>query len=203
MPRTARIVVPGIPHHVIQRGNRSEVVFFKEEDRRLYLKILAHFAKKYGVEIWKLLSDDQTIFIWLPCPSRPESLAKMMAAVHKRYTVMINIRNNWKGTLWQGRYLPTPWMKYIYTPASDTSKGIQSGQKSSEAPKIIPGQAPEPTSLKGLIRFFPAFSCLTRSRIGEPICRKKRAKKTSKKSEKIKVLDALLGVNNFINKSKH
>jgi len=49
-------------------------------------------------------------------PSRPESLAKMMGAVHKRYTALINIRNNWKGTLWQGRYLSYPMdERYLYT----------------------------------------------------------------------------------------
>lgn len=115
MPRTARIVVPGIPHHVIQRGNRSEVVFFKEGDRRLYLKILSHFARKYGVEIWSYCLMTNHLHL-AAVPSRPESLAKMMAAVHKRYTVMINIRNNWKGTLWQGRYLSYPMDEiYLYT----------------------------------------------------------------------------------------
>lgn len=115
MPRTARIVVPGIPHHVIQRGNRSEVVFFKEEDRRTYLKILTFFAKKYKVEIWSYCLMTNHLHL-AAVPSRPESLAKMMGAVHKRYTALINIRNNWKGTLWQGRYLSYPMdERYLYT----------------------------------------------------------------------------------------
>ncbi|NMC65970.1 MAG: transposase [Acidobacteria bacterium] len=115
MPRTARIVVPGIPHHVIQRGNRSEVVFFKEEDRRTYLKILTFFAKKYKVEIWSYCLMTNHLHL-AAVPSRPESLAKVMGAVHKRYTALINIRNNWKGTLWQGRYLSYPMdERYLYT----------------------------------------------------------------------------------------
>lgn len=115
MPRTARIVVPGIPHHVIQRGNRSEVVFFKEEDRRTYLKILTFFAKKYKVEIWSYCLMTNHLHL-AAVPSRPEGLAKMMGAVHKRYTALINIRNNWKGTLWQGRYLSYPMDEsYLYT----------------------------------------------------------------------------------------
>ncbi|HET9811372.1 MAG TPA: transposase [Sphingomicrobium sp.] len=41
MPRVARIVVPGLPHHVIQRGNRRQPIFFGDGDRLAYLKLLA------------------------------------------------------------------------------------------------------------------------------------------------------------------
>jgi len=37
MPRMARIVIPDVPHHVTQRGNRREDVFFADDDRRRYL----------------------------------------------------------------------------------------------------------------------------------------------------------------------
>jgi len=110
----ARIVVPGIPHHVIQRGHRSEVVFFKKEDRQTYLKILANFARKYGVEIWSYCLMTNHIHL-VAIPSTSDSLAKLMRQVHKNYTMVINIRNNWKGTLWQGRYLSYPMdERYLY-----------------------------------------------------------------------------------------
>ena len=114
MPRMARIVVPGIPHHIIQRGHRSEVVFFKKEDRQTYLKILANFARKYGVEIWSYCLMTNHIHL-VAIPSTSDSLAKLMRQVHKKYTMVINIRNNWKGTLWQGRYLSYPMdERYLY-----------------------------------------------------------------------------------------
>jgi len=110
----ARIVVPGIPHHIIQRGHRSEVVFFKKEDRQTYLKILANFARKYGVEIWSYCLMTNHIHL-VAIPSTSDSLAKLMRQVHKNYTMVINIRNNWKGTLWQGRYLSYPMdERYLY-----------------------------------------------------------------------------------------
>jgi len=110
----ARIVVPGIPHHVIQRGHRSEVVFFKKEDRQTYLKILANFARKYGVKIWSYCLMTNHIHL-VAIPSTSDSLAKLMRQVHKNYTMVINIRNNWKGTLWQGRYLSYPMdERYLY-----------------------------------------------------------------------------------------
>ncbi len=52
MARTARIVVEGMPHHVIQRGNRRQRVFFKEGDRLNYLKILKEQAELHGLRIW-------------------------------------------------------------------------------------------------------------------------------------------------------
>ena len=52
MARLPRIVLPGIPHHVTQRGNRRERTFFEEGDYALYLDLLADAAGRFGVEIW-------------------------------------------------------------------------------------------------------------------------------------------------------
>ncbi len=51
MPRLARTVFPGVTHHVTQRGNRRENVFFSDEDRRTYLAWLREYCAKHGVEI--------------------------------------------------------------------------------------------------------------------------------------------------------
>ena len=48
MPRLARAVFPTIPHHITQRGNRCEDVFFSDEDRFFYLELLQHYSKKYN-----------------------------------------------------------------------------------------------------------------------------------------------------------
>ena len=44
MPRIARIVAPGYPHHITQRGNNRAVVFFDDQDRRTYLQLLAKYS---------------------------------------------------------------------------------------------------------------------------------------------------------------
>ena len=49
MPRAARMVVPGVPYHITQRGNRREDVFFCEGDRSLYLELLAEYGRKHGL----------------------------------------------------------------------------------------------------------------------------------------------------------
>ena len=52
MSRLARIVVPGAPHHVTQRGNRRQPVFFEDDDYRHYITLLGAAAKKAETQIW-------------------------------------------------------------------------------------------------------------------------------------------------------
>jgi len=51
VPRTARIVIPGVAHHVTQRGNNRQDVFFVDDDRRVYLEILRQQAARWGVRL--------------------------------------------------------------------------------------------------------------------------------------------------------
>ncbi|MCH8155644.1 MAG: transposase, partial [Proteobacteria bacterium] len=52
MVRLARVVAPGLPHHVTQRGNRRQETFFSEADYHAYLALLAEWCGRRGVEIW-------------------------------------------------------------------------------------------------------------------------------------------------------
>ena len=52
MSRIARVVVPGLPHLVTQRGNRGERVFFEDGDYALYRDWLAGSCRHFGVEVW-------------------------------------------------------------------------------------------------------------------------------------------------------
>ena len=56
MPRIARIVVPGVPHHVTQRGNNRQDVFFVDDDRRVYLGLLAEQSRRFfGYDVLSFL----------------------------------------------------------------------------------------------------------------------------------------------------
>ena len=59
MPRIARIVAPGYPHHITQRGNNRAVVFFDDQDRRTYLQLLAKYSKLFALQIWAYCLMDQ------------------------------------------------------------------------------------------------------------------------------------------------
>ncbi len=52
MARLARVVVPGLPHHLTQRGNRRQPVFFREDDYRANRELLAQWCAARGVEAW-------------------------------------------------------------------------------------------------------------------------------------------------------
>ena len=85
MPRTARVVIPGAPHHVIQRGNRRQTTFFSEQDYRLYRAIAAEVFADEGVEVWAYCLMPNHVHL-IAAPSDPGGLARAMGAAHLRYT---------------------------------------------------------------------------------------------------------------------
>jgi putative transposase len=107
MPRISRIVVPNCPHHVIQRGNRKQTVFFSEEDRSLYLKLLDRQCRKWGISILAYCLMSNHVHL-IAVPHSARSFARGFGEAHRQYTTIINIRQNWKGFLWQGRFISFP-----------------------------------------------------------------------------------------------
>ena len=103
MPRIARIVVPGAPHHVTQRGNRRERVFFSPDDYRFYRRILAEAARAARTEVWAYCLMPNHVHLVL-VPADRDGLRGTLAEAHRRYTTIINQRHGWTGHLWQGRY---------------------------------------------------------------------------------------------------
>lgn len=103
MPRHARIVFPGLPHHVVQRGNRRQNVFYTTEDREFYLGCFREYSKKYGVTtLAYCLMTNHVHFILVP--SDMDGMNKLLRIVHSKYALRINKRFKWKGHLWQSRF---------------------------------------------------------------------------------------------------
>ena len=103
MPRLARIVVPGMPHHVTQRGNNRQDVFFVDDDRIAYLKLLAEQCRLYRVAILGYcLMTNHVHHILIP--STAEALAKALGRTHWRYTQYVNAAHGRSGHLWQNRF---------------------------------------------------------------------------------------------------
>jgi len=107
MPRIARVVVPGYPHHITQRGVRRMDVFFSDDDRNAYLELLAEQGQAHGVVYvaWCLMTNHVHL---VAIPSESVSLAKGIGEAHKRYSRMINFREGWRGYLFQGRFFSCP-----------------------------------------------------------------------------------------------
>lgn len=107
MARIARVVVPGIPHHIVQRGNRRQTVFFNDKDRMTYLDYLRIYAKPAGIHFWTYCLMDNHVHI-IAVPDRKDSFACGFSEAHRRYTRMINFREGWRGYLWEGRFKSYP-----------------------------------------------------------------------------------------------
>ncbi|MES1971496.1 MAG: transposase [Pseudomonadota bacterium] len=103
MARLPRIVLPGIPHHITQRGNRRERVFFEDGDYALYLDLLAEAAERAQVAIWSYCLMPNHVHI-IAVPGDEDGLRRTFRHVHRHYTGYINARMRVTGHLWQGRF---------------------------------------------------------------------------------------------------
>ena len=103
MARLARVVAPGLPHHVTQRGNRRQPVFFEDADYRVYLDLLAEHTRAAGVAVWAYCLMPNHVHLIL-VPRHGEGLRAALGEAHRRYTRHINFREGWRGYLWQGRF---------------------------------------------------------------------------------------------------
>ena len=103
MPRIARIIAPGYPHHITQRGNRRQTTFFSNADYEAYIDLMGAWCSEYGVEIWAYCLMPNHIHL-VAVPKDKDSLNRAIGEAHRRYTRMVNFREGWRGHLWQGRF---------------------------------------------------------------------------------------------------
>ena len=103
MPRRPRLVLPGHPHHITQRGNNRENIFASDHDRAAYLDLLARHSKLAGLDIagYCLMSNHVHL---VAIPQRPDSLAIALRRAHSEYAQQWNRRHVRSGHLWQNRY---------------------------------------------------------------------------------------------------
>ncbi len=102
-----RIVVPDYPHHVVQRGVRSLDIFFEDQDRVEYLRLLREQGERFGVTFLSYCLMSNHVHL-LAVPAKQDTLARAIGEAHRRYTRMINFRENARGFLFQGRFSSCP-----------------------------------------------------------------------------------------------
>ncbi len=103
MARFARVVVPGIPHHVTQRGNRRLETFFGDDDYRAYLDLMAEHCAAAEVAVWAYCLMPNHVHLIL-VPQDEDGLRRALGEAHRRYTRRVNFREGWRGHLWQERF---------------------------------------------------------------------------------------------------
>lgn len=107
MARLARVVAAGLPHHVTQRGNRRQQVFFGDADYAAYRRLLSEGCRAAGVAVWAYCLMPNHVHLIL-VPSRADGLREALGEAHRRYTRLVNFREGWRGYLWQGRFHSFP-----------------------------------------------------------------------------------------------
>ena len=107
MPRLARVVAPGVPHHVTQRGNRRGPIFFEDGDQAHYRTLLAQQARRRGVAVWAYCLMPNHVHLILT-PSDEVGLGLAVGEAHRRYTRFVNARAGWTGHLFQARFASVP-----------------------------------------------------------------------------------------------
>ncbi len=103
MARIARVVIPGLPHHVTQRGNRQQPTFFNDGDYEAYLELMADWCRAEGVVIWSYCLMPNHVHL-IAVPKTADGLRRAIGEAHRRYTRRINFREQWRGHLWEGRF---------------------------------------------------------------------------------------------------
>ncbi|HQL55224.1 MAG TPA: transposase [Phycisphaerae bacterium] len=103
MPRIARIVVPGCPHHITQRGNNRQDVFFVDDDRRTYLDLLHDRCEAAGVGVLGYCLMTNHVHV-VAVPPDEVALAAAIGRAHFLYSQYINRLHGRSGHLWQGRF---------------------------------------------------------------------------------------------------
>jgi len=115
MARITRVVIPGCPHHVINRGNRRQIVFFSQGDKKFFYDLLMRECSKAGISIWAYCLMDNHFHL-IAVPDTEDALAKGIGETDRRYSLFINMRNDWKGHLWQERFDSYPMgEEYLYS----------------------------------------------------------------------------------------
>src|SRR6185295_8626544 len=99
MARCPRMVVPGVPLHLVQRGNNRSATFYSTEDFEGYRETLREAGQLYecAIHAYVLMSNHVHVLI---TPADVRAPARMMQAVGRRYVRYVNERYGRTGTLW-------------------------------------------------------------------------------------------------------
>jgi putative transposase len=107
MTRSPRIVLPSWVHHVTQRGNHQQTVFFSAHDRIVYLNLLARYFQFYEIILLGLCLMDNHVHL-VVIPEKESSLSDGIGQLHNDFARWQNIQCNKTGHLWQNRFFSCP-----------------------------------------------------------------------------------------------
>ena len=129
MSRIARIAIPGVPHHITQRGNGRRAIFYTDADRGTYLDLLARYAQVHSAAIWAYCLMTNHVHL-VAVPERLESFARALGQAHAAYARYRNLIDRSCGHVWEARYFSCPlerahlWRAIAYVERNPVRAGI-------------------------------------------------------------------------------
>lgn len=106
MARLPRLNLPGIPQHVVQRGNNRQACFFAEQDYTVYLSKLKEYSQKYKVAVHSYILMTNHVHLLLT-PEEGDGVSRLIQSLGRYYVRYVNQTYGRSGTLWEGRYKST------------------------------------------------------------------------------------------------
>ncbi len=132
MSRIARIVLPGIPYHITQRGNGQQQVFLDDADCHLYIDLLRHNASRAGLVVWAYCLMPNHVHL-IAVPARTAALSRALGRTHADFARHFNLRRRTCGHVWQARFFSCPldgahlWRAMAYVERNPVRAGIVAG----------------------------------------------------------------------------
>src|SRR5262245_8762325 len=103
MPRLPRLIVPGVPLHLVQRGHNRSVVFLDTHDYRYYRQLLFETSRRFNCAIHAYVLMTNHVHLLLT-PNDERGVPRMMQNLGRKFVRRINTRSGRTGSLWEGRY---------------------------------------------------------------------------------------------------
>ena len=107
MPRRPRVMIPGVAHHVTQRGNPRRSVFLSRHDRAFYVARLTHHAALHGTRIPGYCRMTNHVPL-VATPAEEDSRARTFGPTHSEYALYGNRSWEQRGHVWQNRFFSCP-----------------------------------------------------------------------------------------------
>jgi putative transposase len=103
MPRRARLYIPDLPYHVVQRGNNREACFIEPENYQFYLILWEELSRRYGVSVHAYVLMTNHVH-FLVTPGNETAVSNTTKVAGSRYAQYMNKKYRRTGTLWEGRH---------------------------------------------------------------------------------------------------
>lgn len=108
MPRKGRMILPNMPHHIVQRGHNRNVVFVEQRDYQYYIENLVEWKAQLGIKVYGYCLMTNHIHLIVEPGEIPSDVGSLMKRLAGRQTRFANKLEGRTGSLWESRYKISP-----------------------------------------------------------------------------------------------